>query len=324
VSSSTADPATPAESSPRPTGRSGGPRFAAAPLHVVRGVLMGSAEVVPGISGGTVALVTGVYPRLIGSLDAAVRAVVAVLRGRVPEARQRFREVEWPLVLPLMAGMVAAVLVAARFIPGLIERYPEESSGLFFGLILASLAVPWLAIRRREARHFALAAAGAVTAFVLTGLPQQGDASPGLLLVALAAAVAICALALPGVSGSFLLLSLGLYEPTLRAVNERDLGYVAVFGLGAMFGLAVFARGLSWLLAHRHDVTMATLLGLLAGSLRAVWPYADEGRALQPPPLDSSVLPVLALALLGVAVVSALLVLDVRRNRTALARAETP
>jgi putative membrane protein len=323
VSSSTTDPA-PSAPAPQPRpGHATGSGVTATPLHVVRGVLMGCAEVVPGISGGTVALVTGVYPRLIGSLDAFVRGAVALLRGRVDEARTRGREVEWALVLPVMVGMVIAVLVAARFIPSLIERYPEESSGLFFGLILASLAVPWLAIRRREARHFAVAAAGAATACVLTVLPRQGDADPALLLVALAAAVAICALALPGVSGSFLLLSLGLYEPTLRAVNDRDMAYVGVFALGAMFGLSVFARGLSWLLAHRHDITMAALLGLLAGSLRAVWPYSGEGRTLQAPPLDSSVLPVLGLALLGVVLVSALLALDVRRNRTALARAET-
>lgn len=324
MSSSTTDPAPSAESPQRAPARPEGSRVAAAPLHVIRGILMGCAEVVPGVSGGTVALVTGVYARLIGSLDAAVRGVVALLRGRIGDARACGREVEWPLILPLMAGMVAAVLVAARFIPSLIERYPEESSGLFFGLILASLAVPWLAIRRRQARQVALIAAGAVAAFLLTGLPQQGDASPGLLVVALAAAVAICALALPGVSGSFLLLSVGLYEPTLRALNERDLVYVGVFSLGALFGLAVFARGLSWLLRHRHDVTMAVLLGLLAGSLRAVWPYSDEARALYAPPLDSSVLPVLGLALLGVALVTALLLLDVRRNRAVLARAESP
>jgi len=294
---------------------------AESPMNVLRGVLMGSAEVVPGVSGGTIALVTGVYERLVDSIDAAVRAGVALVTGQPRRAGRLLRGVDWGLVLPLGVGMVLTVLVAARLIPPAIERYPVESAALFSGLIAASVAVPYREMRERRAVHLLLAAGAAVAAFLLTGLPAQEAGDPPLLAVFAAAAVAICALALPGVSGSFLLLALGLYAPTLQAVNERDLGYVAVFGAGAVTGLALFARLLSWLLDHRRDVTMAVLAGLLVGALRAVWPWSDPDRGLQPPPLDASVLPPLGWALLGVAVVPALLLLGDRAGRAADAAA---
>jgi putative membrane protein len=145
-----------------------------------------------------------------------------------------------------------------------------------------------------------------VIAFVLVGLPPREILSPGLIIVFLAASVAICAMILPGVSGSFLLLVMGMYGPTLRAVNARDLAYIAVFGLGAAIGLGLFSRVLEYLLENHHDFTMAALVGLMAGSLRALWPWLTEDRGMLTPPADGTVLVPLVLAIVGFLIVTAL------------------
>jgi putative membrane protein len=119
---------------------------------------------------------------------------------------------------------------------------------------------------------------------------------------------------LPGVSGAFLLLVFGIYETTLGAVSDRDLAYIAVFMAGAALGLGLFARVLEWLLEHRHDVTMAALVGLMIGSVRALWPWQDDDRGLLAPPADGSVAVVLALALAGFAVVTVLVRIAERRG----------
>jgi len=278
------------------------------PLHVGRGLLMGAAEVVPGVSGGTIALITGVYDRLIDTAGHTVSAVQRLLRGDVRGAREELARGHWLVVAPLLVGMVVAVVLGARLIEPLIEEHPVGSRAVFAGLVLASLAVPAMMVGRWTARLGLLMAVSAVLAFVLTGLPPGSAADPPLPVVSLAAAVAICALVLPGVSGSFLLATVGLYEPTLAAVNARDLGYLGAFALGAVLGLAVFVRLLQHLLATHRAVTLAVMTGLMAGSLRALWPWQTEDRGVLAPSGD--VLPVLGLLLLGAAFVVALLVVE--------------
>ena len=151
-------------------------------------------------------------------------------------------------------------------------------------------------------------------AALLTGLPPGDVTDPPLIAVFFAAAAAICALVIPGVSGSFLLLSLGLYESTIAAVNDRDLAYLATFALGAIFGLAAFVSFLRWLLDHHARITMAIIVGLMLGSLRALWPWQDEDRNLLAP--TSDVLSVVLLALAGVAIVAVLLWVESRLHLT--------
>ena len=152
----------------------------------------------------------------------------------------------------------------------------------------------------------AVLALAAVAAFVFTGLPETSAANPAYPTVFAAAAVAICAMILPGVSGAFLLVVLGMYEPTLEAVRDRDLAYLAVFGLGAVVGLALFSSVLRWLLARAHDVTMAALVGLMAGSLRALWPFLEGDRGLRMPDDGDPVVLAAALALGGLVFVLAM------------------
>lgn len=276
------------------------------PLNFVRGGLMGSADLVPGVSGGTVALVVGVYERLVRSLRAFTSAPLELVRGSPGDARQRLRQVEWPLVLPLVLGILTAVVIGAGTLPDLIEEHPVETSALFFGLIAASLAVPWRLLGRVGPREWALIVLAAVSAFLFVGLSEREIADPALPLVFGAAAVAICAMVLPGVSGAYLLLLIGVYKPTLEAVSDRDVLYIAVFAAGVVAGLGVFARVLGWLLDHHHDTTMAALLGLMVGSLRALWPWTEDDRTLLAPPGGAESARALAIAAIGFVVVTAL------------------
>ena len=267
---------------------------------------MGSADVVPGVSGGTMALIVGIYERLVESVREGLAAPFYLVTGRIGDMKRSLAAVDWALVLPLAVGVLTALALASGIIPDLLERYPERSRGLFFGLIVASIAIPWQALERRTGHEALLAIGAAVVAFVLVGLPALAPAEdPGAVRIFLSASVAICAMILPGVSGSFLLLVLGMYEVTLEALHDRDLGYVAIFALGALVGLGLFSRLLTWLLAEKPDATMAILVGLMTGSLRALWPWQTESRELLAPAGDVGV--VVGLAVLGVVVVAALM-----------------
>ncbi|HUH00116.1 MAG TPA: DUF368 domain-containing protein [Gammaproteobacteria bacterium] len=267
--------------------------------NYARGMLMGGADVIPGVSGGTVALIVGVYERLIRSIRLGASALLAGVRLDFTGSRERFSQVEWRLVLPLGAGILTALLIGARVIPALLESHAEPLAALFFGLILGSLIVPLRRIESIGAAEVAVIAAAAVAAFFLVGLPPREIVDPPLPFVFVAAAVAICAMILPGVSGAFLLLVMGIYRPTLEALTSLNLAYVVTFVAGAVIGLGSFARLLEWLLVHRHSVTMAALTGLMIGALRALWPWQAEDRTLLAPPDLMSAAALAALALLG-------------------------
>ncbi|MEU7564456.1 DUF368 domain-containing protein [Streptomyces fradiae] len=287
-------------------------------FNMLRGSLIGAAEAVPGISGGTVALITGVYEKLIGGaghLTSAARMAVADLpRGKGgARAAAEARKVDWGVVLPLLVGMAVALVLAAKLIAPLVEEHPQYSYAVFFGLVLASLWVPYSSSGRPwRPIDYLIGLVVAAGGFLLTGLPpSQVPTHP--LIVAAAGAVAICALVLPGVSGSFLLLTLGLYEPTIEAVNQRDFGYLSAFALGCLVGLALFVKLLKWLLEHYHHMTLVVMTGLMAGSLRALWPWQDDDRALLAP--SGAVGVTAALAAVGALVVVVVLVVEIRAQK---------
>jgi len=285
------------------------------------GLLMGGADIIPGVSGGTMALIVGVYERLVAAVSSATSLAVALIRFNLDEARKHARAIPWILVLPLGAGILVAAAVGARTIPPLMEAYPQQMNGLFLGLVAASLVIPALRIREFRPVYAVTAAAFGVVTFFLVGLPVFGAENPGLLRVFASAAVAICAMILPGISGAFLLKALGIYEPTLEALNgvielnASHLPYVLTFGAGAVVGLGSFAKLLDWLLAHRHDITMAALLGLIAGALRALWPYVTPDNSLRGPAEGEPIAPVVALCLAGFVAVMALIWWSRRAHR---------
>ncbi|WP_144018603.1 DUF368 domain-containing protein [Demequina sp. NBRC 110051] len=293
-------------------------------LNAVRGALIGAAESVPGVSGGTIALMTGVYETLLTSaghfITGARIAVVDMVRGRgVERSRSDFARVKWAVLIPLGIGMVIALLAMASVMETLVEEHPETMRALFFGLVLASLSVPFrLAAHaplggrpdgRWGGKDWALALAGTVAAAVIVSLPG-GNLDPSPLVLVPAGAIAVSALALPGLSGSFLLLTMGLYEPTLAAVNDRDLGYLVWFALGLVIGLVSIVKALQFLLEHHRRNTLVVLTGVMAGSLVALWPWQDEdGTTLAP--YGDLVAPLVAFVA-GFVVVIALLAVESR------------
>ncbi|NOW00827.1 undecaprenyl phosphate translocase family protein [Isoptericola chiayiensis] len=291
---------------PRP-----GTPWRAAPGLAVRGGLVGMAESVPGISGGTVALITGLYDRLLGAANQVVHAGRELVQGVVQRrglrpAARALRAVDWRFLVPVIAGMAVVLLVSLNTIAPLLEEHPVPVRSVFFGMIAVSVLVPLRMMPRRfRPADAALLVAAAVIGFFLVGLPPAEATDPSLWYVAGAAAIAINALVLPGVSGSTLLVVMGLYVPVQQAIEDRDLAFVGAFALGAIVGLASFVKLLHWLLEHRRQGTMAVLAGLMIGSLRALWPWQDADGGLLAPPDAGSVLGPVLLALAGAAVVGA-------------------
>ena len=271
------------------------------------GALMGTADVIPGVSGGTIALIVGVYERILHALTAGGSAVIAFFSGRWLRVRVHLLQIDWALLLPLGLGIVAAVVSGARLLPPLIEAHPAPMRGLFLGLVAASLAIPAMRLNVWTPTRWALLLGAAAVAFLLAGLPTTETDTPYLARVFVTAAVAICAMIVPGVSGAFLLEVFGLYTPTLNALNTLDWTYIITFVSGAVLGLGGFARLLYFLLRRYHDATMAVLIGLIAGALRALWPFLGEDRSLQWPTESDPVLLVVALTLGGALLIGILI-----------------
>lgn len=311
-------------------------RRTSVPGNLVRGALIGAVETVPGVSGGTVALVVGIYHQIIDSASAVISAFRRLVTG--PDRKAGFTaelsRVHWKVVLPVAIGMLLAVFTVAGPMADAMENYPVTMRGLFFGMVLASVAVPArmmledLSFRRVQHQilgkdsthirlrpwHVALGVVAAVGIFFLVSLPPT-DVEPSPLVLIPAAAVAISALVLPGLSGSFLLLTFGLYEPTLRAVDNRDFGYLGIFVVGAILGMIVVVKVLKWLLEQYHTLTLAVLTGVMIGGLRTLWPWQDEARTLAAPGSSGEAWTVVGLAAAGFAVVITLVIIDARMVR---------
>lgn len=272
------DPSMTSRPSPAPA-----PRRRTGPMallgHILRGFLIGITELVPGVSGSTIALILGVYTRLIRSAGSVTSALKRIVVGpeRMEGAKSELRAVEWSLIIPLVIGMGLAVVILAGPIHDLVEGFPLSALGLFFGIVLLGIAAPLRLIewdRKPGAVHVVVFLVAAAAAFLLTGLATDGQTEdPSLIFVFFAAALAICALVIPGVSGSFILLALGLYAPTLQAVDSFDLPYIGVFAAGAAVGLLSFVRILLFALDRAPVYTLVAMAGLMAGSLRALWPW---------------------------------------------------
>ena len=239
-------------------------------LIFLRGVAMGAADVVPGVSGGTIAFISGIYDRLLAAIAASTPdKLIWLLRGRIAET---WRAVDGAFLATLLAGILCSIASLARLITYLLEHHGVLLWSFFFGLILVSVYLVGREISRWNAWTLLAAVAGALFAYVITvASPLALSVTP--LNVFLGGCIAICAMILPGISGSFILLLLGLYSGVLHAVKTADLGLLGLFALGCVVGLLSFSRLLSWLLSHARNVTLAFLTGLLVGSLNKVWPW---------------------------------------------------
>lgn len=246
------------------------------PWTFIRGFFMGSADIVPGVSGGTVALVVGIYERLVSSVRAGSSAIGAVARGDRSGLITWLRRVEWLFVIPLALGIVTAILLLAGLLEGLLEERPIEMAAAFSGLVLASIVVAWTMVRAWTPLRWGIALGVAIATFVAMGLGVgQPIESPSLVVFFLSGALAACAMILPGISGSFVLVLIGIYGPVLSAVDDRELGILTVVALGVLTGLALFSQVLDRALHRHHDSMVAALIGLMAGSFRVLWPWPD-------------------------------------------------
>lgn len=251
-------------------------------LTSARGFAMGAADIVPGVSGGTIALVLGIYERLVASVRAGSSTLGHVLRGDFAGARRWFFTVEWRFIVPLVVGIGVAIIALAGLIETQLHDRPETMAAIFTGLVAGSVVIAWNLLREPRRAHVAIASGVAVGVFVLLGLVSGTSedsvsqvVDPGTLAFFLAGSIAICAMILPGISGSFLLVIMGMYGPVLAAVSDREVGLLATFIVGAVVGLALFSQVLHWSLQRHHDRVLAALIGLMAGSIRVLWPWPN-------------------------------------------------
>ena len=282
--------------------------------HIAQGIGIGIANVVPGVSGGTMALIFGIYEELISAVATTVQAGLSLVRFDPRSFVARVKELPYGFILPLAAGIVIVPIVGARIIPEAMATWPTQSRALFFGLILGSLAIPWIRIDSAQVREYALTLLAAIVAIVLAGFPPAEILDPTLVQFFFAAAIAVGAMILPGVSGAFLLLVIGLYAPILRAIDARDAVVVGVFLAGSVSGLGAFSLVMRWLLREHHDQTMAVLVGLMAGSLRALWPWLGDDRGLEWYTGDGTLTSVSLLFAAGLIISIAVTVYEIKRE----------
>jgi putative membrane protein len=277
------------------------------------GFSMGAADIVPGVSGGTIAFILGIYEELMESIKVLSGEVPRlILQGNFTEA---WKKIPFGFLIPLALGLGTAVLTLSSVLAYLLDSQPVYIWSFFFGLVLASIVLVSKRIVSWDAHDIVLGLVGAAIAYIVVGLvPIETPANPVAFF--LAGFIAICAMILPGISGSFLLLIMGKYEQILLAVNEKDILTLGLVACGAVVGLAVFSRVLSWLFAKHHDVVIALLTGFMIGSLRKVWPWKEVLQTrltshgveealvtanIFPPKVDLAVVFALILATTGVA-----------------------
>jgi len=260
----------------------------------LKGVGMGAADVVPGVSGGTIAFITGIYEELIASIKSInIAAVRTLFKDGIISF---WKAVNGTFLLILVAGILASVLSLAKVLEFILINHPILIWSFFFGLILASAVFVAKKIDRWNLQTGISMLVGAVAAFLITSI-SPAETTEAYWFIFLSGALAICAMILPGISGSFILLLLGKYQFILNAVNEGKIDILAVLIIGAIVGIISFANLLSWLLKRFHHITIALLAGFMIGSLNKIWPwkvtvetYTDSHGELMPL-VEQNVLP---------------------------------
>jgi putative membrane protein len=292
-----------------------GKRLAGASATFMKGMCMGSADIVPGVSGGTMALILGIYERLLRAIRSFDKDWLSlIVKGRFGAALSRN---DLPFLAALGAGILAALLFFTHVVPlpKLIVSHPEQVYGLFFGLILASVVILMGAVERYGFGEVAMTLVGVAAGFAIVNLvPVETPDSAWFIF--LCGFVAISAMLLPGISGSFILLILGKYAYIIDALGHFDLAVIAVFVAGMASGLVVFSRVIVWLLSRYHQPTLLVIKGILIGSLWIIWPFQErvfetvrgkdrlvESSPVLPDAVDGTVLAAFAWMALGIGAV---------------------
>ncbi|MEX2473996.1 DUF368 domain-containing protein [Marinobacter sp.] len=233
---------------------------------------MGAADIVPGVSGGTIAFITGIYFRLLEAINAVPGAAVSqLLRGNV---RAFWQRCDGTFLVCLLGGILVSVATLASAISYVLQEYPILIWSFFFGLILASVWHVGRQVRTVSPVLLLPLAAGILFAGWVTTLPA-GQADPSGLVFLGAGALAICAMILPGISGSFILVIMGMYAPVLAAIQNLEAGVLLLFALGCIVGILSIARVITWAFHRFHDPVLALLTGFMIGALNKVWPWKE-------------------------------------------------
>ena len=281
---------------------------------------MGAADIVPGVSGGTVALVLGIYDRLINSVRLGGRGLKQLLTGDISSFKETLVRIEWAWLISLLVGITVAVAALSSVLEQLLDDEPVKMSALFIGLVVGTIYVAIRMLDRIDATTVAIMLGVGVALFLLLGLKSDtvvaDDAAEVVtrspLIFFLVGAIAICAMILPGISGSFLLVMMGMYTEVLGAVNDRDVVSLGAFVVGAVLGLALFSTLLHWLLDRYHNWVIAAMVGLMLGSTRVLWPWPNgTNTTMLSAPADDVAFPLL-LAAIGVVVVIAVEMLSTK------------
>jgi putative membrane protein len=296
-------------------------------LISLKGFCMGAADVVPGVSGGTMALILGIYQRLLNAIGAFdFRLIKMIVRGEFSEA---LKATDLKFLVALGVGILTAVAFFTRVVPlpKLIGTHPELVYGLFFGLILGSIYVLLRALPAPKTVHLVMLLIGGVVGFLIVTLVPTSTPDAWWFIL-LSGCLAITAMILPGISGSFILLILQKYAYVLDAVGRLDFSVIVPFAAGCALGLLAFARVLAWLLGRFYQGTLTAIIGLLIASLYRIWPFQDrvfgtvrdkerliESTPMWPQVLDANVGWALLLAIVGLAGVIAITALVGKTDR---------
>lgn len=249
-------------------------------MVTVKGICMGAADVIPGVSGGTIAFMTGIYDNLVGSISSInMEAVKLLFTGKF---RQFWKHINGNFLFSLIAGILISILSLAKLMQYLLNFHPIQTWAFFFGLIVASSIFILKGISGWKLKDFVLLAFGIVLGVVICTLSPT-ETPDGLWFICISGAIAICAMILPGISGSFILLILGKYEYMMGIIADivsgkgelMDFVTVLVFALGAIAGIIAFSKFLHWLLDNYHRPTLLVLAGFIIGSLVKVWPWSN-------------------------------------------------
>ena len=236
---------------------------------------MGIADVVPGVSGGTIALVLGIYEQLLESISNCALSLGKILKGDFAGFIQQLKKVNFFFLIPVIAGMFVTIISVSGPMVDLLEEHPEPMSGLFFGLVAASAFIAFSLINYWNFQKIIFSLATAIIFFALLGFRSSAFKDPSLWVFFLSGFVAICAWILPGVSGAFLLLVMGNYASVLTAIDNQDFEKLSMLSFGAIIGLAVFSTLLKFLLDKHRDIVLSCLIGLMLGSSRVLWPWPN-------------------------------------------------
>ncbi|WP_461443193.1 DUF368 domain-containing protein [Maribacter sp.] len=236
----------------------------------LKGMAMGIAELVPGVSGGTIAFVAGIYEEFITSINNVNLSTFKTLRKEGFKAF--WQHLNGNFLLALFSGMLISIISFSKLIKWLLEFHPIVIWSFFFGLVLASILFVAKEIKKWTPLAIILLLLSSVLAYYITTLPPSTNAD-SLPYLFMSGAIAICAMILPGISGAFILVLLGSYKTVIEAVDQRDFKILVTVALGCLVGLLSFARLLKWMFSHHKSITLAVLTGFIAGSLNKIWPW---------------------------------------------------